>query len=66
MLLAKRRFLSALKVDLRLSRTGVMHAAIAADVPHALLSMLLAVHCRLAALDIEARWSCAEVIAGED
>ena len=58
MLLAVRPFLDTLDIEARPPCTGIMSATFAADVNHAVLSMLLAVRRRFASPDIEACLPC--------
>lgn len=55
MLFAERSCLASHHIENRLLRGGVICATLAADVNQAVLSMLIAVHRRLAAFDSKAR-----------
>ena len=52
----------ALDIKARPPRTGVIRTMLRADIPHAVRSMLAAIHRCLAALEIEARTPSAGVI----
>ena len=62
MLLAEGHRPAALDVKRRLLCTGDMRATLAEDVHHAVLSVLSAVHRRLAALHVEYRFFRARII----
>ena len=62
MFLAVDRHLNAVSIETRSPGTGIMGTAPVVNVHHAVLSMLPAVRRRLAALDIECRYTRAECI----
>ena len=62
MVLAVQWLLAAAGIEGRVSHAQVVRTTAAANVYHAGYSMLPAVHCRLTAADIEARYLFARVV----